>query len=351
MIRFAWLQSRTQTLIGAGVLAVLAIVATITGIQLSHLYTSLVAHCQASCDLATSRFLSDDNFFDHLLDILARAVPALVGMFWGAPLLAHEFETGTHRLAWTQSVPRSRWQLSKSGVGALVALLLSGLFSLTVTWWYRSRDKAGTTAWSVFDRRDIVPVAYTLFAFAVGVLLGAIIRRTVPAMAATLGTFVFVRIAISLWVRPYLLAAKHVTLSLANAGPNSQAGLGIGFRNGGALQLFAKGSGPANSWTLSSHLVTTSGHRVTSGQMTAFLHQYCSNIPLPPIESGQPISKAAGADPGQACLDAAARTFHLSVTYQPANHYWPTQWLESGVFVALAAAAIAGSFWWVQRRN
>jgi ABC-type transport system involved in multi-copper enzyme maturation permease subunit len=35
-------------------------------------------------------------------------IPALLGMFWGAPLIARELESGTYRLAWTQSVTRRR---------------------------------------------------------------------------------------------------------------------------------------------------------------------------------------------------------------------------------------------------
>jgi len=41
---------------------------------------------------------------------LVVAVPGLIGIFWGAPLVARELETGTYRLAWTQSVTRKRWQ-------------------------------------------------------------------------------------------------------------------------------------------------------------------------------------------------------------------------------------------------
>jgi len=39
----------------------------------------------------------------------ALATPALLGIFWGAPLIARELETGTCRLAWNQSVTRTRW--------------------------------------------------------------------------------------------------------------------------------------------------------------------------------------------------------------------------------------------------
>ena len=52
---------------------------------------------------------------------LVLVVPALIGMFWGAPLIAHELETGTFRLAWTQSVSRRRWLLVKMGLVGLAA--------------------------------------------------------------------------------------------------------------------------------------------------------------------------------------------------------------------------------------
>src|SRR5947209_948681 len=207
MTGFAWLQSRSQTLVTAGLLAGLAVVAAITGVQLSHLFHSSVAHCTGDCGFAIDHFLKHYGFLDNAFDILARAVPALLGMFWGAPLLARELETGTYRLAWTQSVSRSRWVLTKLAVGGLATVAIAGLLSLTITWWYTSRDHVGGIGpFQVFDRRDVVPIGYAAFAFASGALIGAMIRRTVPAMAATLALFVFVRVAISVWVRPHLMA-------------------------------------------------------------------------------------------------------------------------------------------------
>src|SRR6476469_2951107 len=114
MTRFAWLQSRTQTLVVAAVLAALAVAATITGVQMAHLYSSLLGHCAIRCDdFAISSFTLHDQFFQHLLDLVAQVAPALLGIFWGAPLIAREYETGTYRLAWTQSVSRSRWLLTR----------------------------------------------------------------------------------------------------------------------------------------------------------------------------------------------------------------------------------------------
>jgi hypothetical protein len=350
--RFAWLQSRAQTLIAAALLAALAIAAAITGVQISHLYHHLVAHCQTSCDLAVTEFLSHDAFMNQALNILSRAVPALLGIFWGAPLLAREFETGTYRLTWTQGVTRSRWLLTKLAVGALTTVTLAGALTLTITWWYRAWDNVGTPSpYSGFDQRDIAPIAYALFAFASGALIGALIRRTVPAMAATLGVFVFARVAVQAWIRPHLLSPVHETFSLQNAGPSTPVHLGIGSVNGGAVRIFAQGEGPPSAWTLSSHLVTSSGQPVSSGQIAAFIQRNCPDAVVPqPPPTGGGISRAPASDPGRACLAQVAKTYHLLVNYQPANRYWTFQWLETGIFTALALAAVAGCYWWVTHR-
>lgn len=352
MIRFAWLQARAQTLAAVAALAALAVVATITGIQLSHLYDSLVVPCHTGCELAINQFLSHDQFMDHTLDILARAVPALIGIFWGAPLLARERETGTYRLAWTQSVTRSRWLITKLGIGGLATISVAGLLTLTITWWYRSIDHVGSNQYALFDRRDIAPIGYAAFAFALGALIGAVIGRTVPAMATTLAVYVSARIATAVWVRPHLLPPVHQTMSLLGAGPSAPVQLGVGSQNGGAVTLFAQGEGPANSWTLSSHLLTSSGQQPSSAQISAFLHQYCPNVGPPPAsQPGQGSARVVGPEAGRACLEQATKTFHLLVTYQPANRYWTFQWLETGIFVALALAAAIGCYWWVTRRT
>jgi hypothetical protein len=353
MTRFAWLQARTQTLTAAAALAALAIAAAITGIQLSHLYGSLVAHCHTGCDLATLRFLSHDHFMDHALDLLAQVAPPLLGIFWGAPLLARELETGTYRLAWTQSVSRSRWLATKLAVLGLAAVTVAGLLTLTITWWYRALDTVATNQYAVLDRRDIAPIGYAAFAFASGALIGAVIRRTLPAMATTLGVYVLARIATTFWVRPHLLTPVHKTLSLLNAGPSAPVQSGVASVNGSAMTLVAQGSGPRNSWTLSSQVVTSSGHKASPAQLAAFVHQSCPNVGLPPSgpAPGPGVTRVGGPAAGGACMNQAAKLFHLLVTYQPANRYWTFQWLETGIFAALALAAAIGCYWWVTRRT
>jgi len=348
MTRFAWLQSRTQTLVVAVVLAGLAVAAAITGVQLSHLYSSLVAHCTSGCDFATNEFTSHDQFFEHLLDVVSQVAPALLGIFWGAPMLAREYETGTYRLAWTQSVSRSRWLLTRLALGALVTVAVASVLTLTVTWWYRAVDHVEANQYAVFDRRSVVPIAYALFAFAIGALAGAVVRRTVPAMAVTLAVFVFVRVGVVLWVRPHLLSPRHEYVPLTSAGQ-----FGFESHNGAAVAITAKAGGPINAWTLSDHMVTNNGHVATFADRVAFMQQHCSLLAVPPKPTGPGVARApAGFDAAvRSCTTLAQHTFHIVVTYQPASRYWAFQWLESGIFMVLALLAMAGCYWWVVRRG
>src|SRR5207253_2085268 len=53
-------------------------------------------------------------------------------------------------------------------------------------------------------------------AFTLGVTAGALIRRTVPAMAVTLAVFAAVQIAMPLWIRPHLFPARHTVVAVTS---------------------------------------------------------------------------------------------------------------------------------------
>jgi hypothetical protein len=125
--------------------------------------------------------------------------------------------------------------------------------------------------------------------------------------------------------------------------------LGIGASNGGPTQLFVDGGGPPGSWTVSNHLLNSSGHRASSAEITAFLQSHCPNVGPPPL-GGSFRVKAPVGDPGRDCLAQVGSTFHVLVSYQPAGRYWAFQWLETGIFTGLALAAALGCYWWVTRR-
>ena len=118
-------------------------------------------------------------------------LPAVVGIFWGAPMVARELEAGTSRLVWTQSITRTRWLATKLGVAGAGAVAV-GLFGLVLTWWCGPLDDAvakgyGSNGlysqprlWPVlFGARGVVPIGMTVLALVIGVTLGLLIRRAV----------------------------------------------------------------------------------------------------------------------------------------------------------------------------
>src|SRR5215467_2497415 len=67
-----------------------------------------------SCDnLSSTLFLG--NHAVGFLVIMTLGVPLVLGILCGAPLVAHEFETGTNQFAWTQTITRRRWLAVKAG--------------------------------------------------------------------------------------------------------------------------------------------------------------------------------------------------------------------------------------------
>ncbi len=144
MIAFSWRQFRTQAVIGGAGLVVLGIILLVTGPHLVSIYDTALAQCRASGGASSdcnNPVVSTYSKLQVLATALVLIVPVLIGMFWGAPLIARELETGTFRLAWTQSVSRMRWLLVKLGLVGLASAAVGGLLSLMVTWWYSPIDK------------------------------------------------------------------------------------------------------------------------------------------------------------------------------------------------------------------
>ena len=201
-------QFRLQAAVALVALAHARLAVVVLGTQLLHDYHATVTGCgaHADCAAATNALLNRYDRWNTWFGIVVLVVPGLLGIFWGAPLLARELESGTFRLAWTQSISRSRWTLTKLGLLGLASMAAAGLCSLFVTWWASPLDHIGAGPFSTFDQRGLVPVGYALYAFALGVAVGAVIRRTLPAMAATLVAFVGVRLAVYEWLRPRYMA-------------------------------------------------------------------------------------------------------------------------------------------------
>ena len=314
MTWLVWRQHRAQFCMGAALLAALAVLLLITGLQMAAQYHSAIAACAAahSCaNLASSLFLGSHAV--GFLVIMTLGAPVLAGLFWGAPLVAAELETGTSQFAWMQSVTRRRWLAVKAGWLLLAATVWGGVISALVTWWsgpdnalHLDQFKPGR-----FDIMGLVPVAYALFAMALGIAAGTLPRRTLPAMAVTLAGFIAVRAVIALWLRPHYTSAVTVTYNLLRgytpAGSYWQLGQGVPDPNG--------------------HLVPQPNGPAASGIPMGYLPASCA----PPDGGATKVAPS--------CAQALAR-FHGFVTYQPASRYWTFQGIETGIFVLLAAILI-----------
>lgn len=350
MIRFTWMQARTQTVAVIAGLAIIAVVAAVTGPHLMHLFDATAAACkpEGNCPAALTAFLKNDRALRIGLDALVVVMPAVIGLFWGAPLVAGELEAGTFRLAWTQSVTRTRWLAVKLGVVGLISMGVTGLLSLMVTWWSSPADQASLNQFASFDYHDIVPVGYAAFAFALGVTAGVLIRWTLPAMAVALAAFVFGRLATTHWIRPHLLGPAHRELAL---NPHA-TGYGYqGFMLLGSHSDTLQPSPPSipNAWITSIQIVDNHGHGITS----RFLASACPGLGQGGPGGGTHSHREAPASVQQALQDCVAkvgRTFHEVVIYQPASRYWALQWYELAIY--LGAAVVLGGFclWWVRRR-
>jgi hypothetical protein len=348
-----WRQFRVQATVVFGVAAVVAIVLALTGPHLVSVADSYLKTCRADrdCAVTTNPALTTDARLESVLGVLAILLPALIGIFWGAPLIARELETGTYRLSWTQSVTRTRWLAVRVGIMGLLAVVATGLFTLMVTWWSSPIDRANLDQFGpTFGLRDIAPIGYAAFAFAVGVTAGVLIRRTVPAMAATLAVFVTARETTTFWLRAHLLPPAHLVAPITSP---DQIGISI---TPSGLQVVANAQNIPNAWVLSSHIVNNSGQTPT----TQFLKSACPNLlnGLPAGATGgggglhRRVSVQGGGPPAalQECAAKLTARFHEAVTYQPANRYWAIQGLETAVFIVVALLLVGLSFWWVRRR-
>jgi hypothetical protein len=364
MIRFAWLQFRTQAVVGFGLLAAFAIVLAVTGPHLAHVDNAFLSSCKAAGDCATASnpVLNVDKSLQSALPYVVAIAPALVGIFFGAPLIARELETGTFRLIWNQGVTRKRWLTVKLGLVGVGAMAFGGLLTWMVDWWASPLNAVNQDRFGVanFGFNGIAPIGYAAFAFALGATAGVLLRRTVAAMAVTGGGFVAARLAVTYWVRPNLASPVRKALSLSaghgpgfviGGSPGTQMDLGsyVGSPSPGVgkVALTATQLNVPNGWVYSTTAVDKAGHAPTS----QYLIHAC------PVFGPVARQLAAGDSPSgpsttqlQACVTKLSATIHAVLTYQPASRFWPFQWAEMGIFLAASLALCGVAYWWLRRR-
>lgn len=285
----------------------------------------------------------------QFITIVMLLLPAIIGMFWGAPLVARELEAGTHRLVWNQSVTRTRWLVTKVLLVGLVAMAATAALGLLLTWWTNVIDDAliagqegnGIAGMSrmepvLFAARGLAPAGYAAFAFALGVLLGTVLRRTVPAMAVTAAVFAAVQLAVTPFVRAHL---DPVTTTIVVTPENLAGFLLDGPPDaGGVVQELRTKSTHPGAWEIANETIDAKGNVV--GDYPSWLATCVHPDPKRMAPEGDPACFERLADLG----------YRQRITYQPASRYWSFQVIETLGFVALAGGLVGLTFFWVRRR-
>jgi hypothetical protein len=341
MIWLTWRQLRIQAAAVYALVAAAAVTLAITGPRL----VRLAGTDGKIFDRLTQ---GDRNLFFTGIIVMAVA-PAVIGVFWGAPMVARELEAGTHRLVWNQSVTRGRWLATKLGVTALASALAVGVLSLAVTWWSKPIDGAMSDTHGslparltpvTFAMRGITPISYAVFALVLGVAIGLVVRRPLPAMAITLVLYIFVQIAVPLWVRPHLITPVTDIASFSRERMD-----GISLDDSSKVMRITLNTGSQGNWTLTNE--TIDAH----GRPTALPSWMNACLPGPPAAPGPNRTVVQEAPPIEPCLARLnAEGYRQRIVYQPADRFWPLQWAETAMFLGLSGLLTWFSFWWTRRR-
>ncbi|TDC55451.1 ABC transporter permease [Actinomadura sp. KC345] len=332
MIWLTFRQFRVQAAVVFGGLAALGAVLAVTGPGISDAYHGGVAACtaQGDCSNFNERFFIDHEMYFGAVVGVVLFLPGIIGIFWGAPLITRELEHGTHRLVWTQSVTRTRWMAVKLGLIGLATVAAAGLASLAAGWWSEPLDQALAERMPrisplLFDVRGIAPIGYAAFAFMLGVTVGVLVRRLLPAMAVTLIVFTAVQVVMPLWVRPHVIPPERRSVAITSENIEQ---LNLNAPPGTTdAQMRVSVEAAPGAWTLSNETIDAAG-RTVPAIPSSRLGDAC-------MPKGGPGGEPPDGPP-QSCFDKIAQLgYEQKVVYQPADRFWPLQWAETGVFAVL----------------
>ncbi|MGA5819196.1 hypothetical protein ACPC54_15220 [Kitasatospora sp. NPDC094028] len=307
VLRAAGLRHRPALLTLLTVMAALSLALLLHG---WYLHQGLDATGAASCDPATDACLAKYKQFtrqyaDGLLelDMVFYVLGGAFGAFLGGPLLAREFEHGTVRFAWTQGAGRTRWTAGGLLVAGGALVVLAALFGWLLLWWSEPLAlKGGAFNPDLFVLAPPVLAGRVLVAFGAAALAGAVLRRTVIAVGLGMAASVALPF-LAQAVRPHYMAPLEESMHTLNS-----------------LAL-------DDRWVINVWFSDPAGKRIPTDDFYRL------------GDSGAHW---------QSMLRDGGYTAHQ--VYQPADRFWPFQFIEAGWMLLLAAALCAAAVWWVRRR-
>lgn len=308
-------QHRTALLGVAGTLGFCALVLIYYGLQMHRDFRSLgMADClptptgelSRACNDNALAFQGDQNRATQVMAVFL-PLPLVFGLFIGAPLLAREYESGTYRFAFTQGAGRTRWLVTKIAVLTVFTIAIATAFTGVVMWWYAPLvpldGRIGQTG--IPEIYGAVFVARAVFALAVGILAGAVLRRVVPAIGATLVAWIAVVVPSIVSLRPHLLSPLTVV----------------------------NGTNPVVGWVISDTWKGPTGSVLNQTQIADAL--YSASAAGHKFDSNSYLYQHGYAQ---------------TELYQPANRFWSLQFIEAGGLAVLSLGLLVAAVWLVRRR-
>jgi hypothetical protein len=322
MVWLTWRQHRSA-LLSAFILTVV-LVGWMT--YLSVAMTSLYHQCHSTqCPSFSPQYAKLHGDFGLLhqaeqLGLVVLVVPLLIGVFLGVPVLAREHEQRTLLLAWSQDISPVRWLWTKLALlGAFVAALTGALAAASdhLAHVYAAHMGGGLFTDKVFPITGVLPLASGVCWFALGVALGAVVRRTLPAIFAVVAGYAGVT-ALVQWRYPTLMRPRSTYVGFGQPGPGAADPNALIVNPG---HIFLGRDQVTN-------LYDAPGHQITS----ADLQSMCPAIGLDPTD----------------CLQSNHLLTHL--TYQPSSRIPAFHLLVSSGYLGLTAIALA-AVWLIVRRT
>ena len=296
MIWVSWRQHRTQAVACLGLLCAIAICAIAIGAWMRTAFSDdglaacLARSGGAGCPGTISSFLSKFNGGAVLtLSAALFVIPGLVGAVVGAPLLGRELEQGTWRLAWSQTVPRTQWLVTKLALVTGGLVVFGVAITAVMTWYHEPLDRLTSRLQSPpFNFEGLPFTSSLLCAFGLAVLAGLLLRNTIGA-------------AVAAYVTWEILTAVTVLLN----GP-------LHFLAPATIRIACPAGCPG-----------------------------AGTNSVPPVTGHL----------GDLVLGVTRSGNRLVVTYLPPGRFWTMQLIEGGLFLAVAAAALGAAVWLLHRRT
>ncbi|MFI9203485.1 transporter [Streptomyces sp. NPDC053048] len=250
----------------------------------------------------------DNAGAQQLLGTLSAALPVLIGIFWGAPLIGRELENGTVKLALTQGVDVRRWFVTRFGLAAICALISSAVLAALVAWWWSPvSNMLGGLYWHdgyVFNATGPAAVACALFGLAAGTAAGVLVRRMLPAMGVALVWVAIVRVLLNTFRSDWISPTVRITPGMTPKVPVGSA------------------------WSTGQF-----GYLDTAGREFPISQGYCQT-------SGAELKR---------CMAEEGFVARYHKVY-PSSDFWTFQWIETAVFLGLAVALVAVAYGVLRRR-